>query len=292
MVPSWTRRFLRDHIKDMAFRLNTECVSQESYRVFINSLRDATTSRVEIETIRVLRNPDALALLNEPRFIEVELTNDASQTITIAIDITNLYVVAYRVGDECWFLDDSDYPPNAGLGSSVFPDIPEGARRHTLRFSGRYEGSDHTLQSVAGSHRETIELGMAMLGEAIELLCKGDEVEDNERARSFIIIIQMVSEAVRFEYIEKRVIDSMPVYDGDQYYMMFQPDMHMLSLENNWSDLSEQIQRSQNNGGTFPRPLVLHDRAGQQYEVDTITFSIFSEVRVIKYDPESHPDDL
>ncbi|KAJ4823283.1 hypothetical protein Tsubulata_028460 [Turnera subulata] len=267
----------------MAIGFNTENAIVETYRAFIKALRDAVSSGREVEFMAVLRN--ATTVPANQRFIEVVLTNDVPDTaITLAIDITNMYVVAYRSGDSCWFLDDADYPPNAAPGSSVFPDIPAGPRRRTLRFSGRYEGGNHSLQSVAGSNREGIELGMTMLGQAIGLLSRGDAVRDSERARSFIIIIQMISEAVRFQYIENRVTDHMPVVEGDQYDGLFEPDMHMLSLENSWSDLSQQIQRAQANGGAFPRPLTLHDRAGNGYNVDEVTFNVFAETKLIKHD--------
>ncbi|KAJ4839098.1 hypothetical protein Tsubulata_037204 [Turnera subulata] len=227
--------------------------------------------------MRVMRDPGTVA--NNRRFIEVQLTNDEDRFIILAIDVTNLYVVAYRVGDQCWFLNDNDYPSNAPPGSSVFLDIPAGQRRRRLEFSGNYGGGNHTLQSFGG-HRENINLGMTMLNEVVELLLRGDAVRPNERARAFIIIIQKVSEAVRFEYIENQVVYSMPLVDDVQYFLLFRPDMHMLSLENNWSDLSEQIQVSQTryNRG-FARTLVIHDRAGQPMYVDSLSFSLFSAIR-------------
>ncbi|XP_057979730.1 ricin-like [Malania oleifera] len=77
---------------------------------------------------------------------------------------------------------------------------------------------------------------------------------ENERqstlARSLIVAIQMVSEALRFTYIEQWVCNR--IGGG---YKIFRPDAAMISLENKWKALSKAVQTSKD--GIFPSPVQL-----------------------------------
>ena len=121
----------------------------------------------------------------------VNLTDYACNTISVAIDMVNVYVVAYCVGDQySYFLQDI---PTAT--TTLFP----GTTRNQLRYTSEY--SD--LETARGRSRETIYLGIPELATAVSNLWYhgSDPV-------ALIVIIQMVSEANRFGYIESQVVRS------------------------------------------------------------------------------------
>nr|GEZ95587.1 ribosome-inactivating protein bryodin II-like [Tanacetum cinerariifolium] len=97
-----------------------------------------------------------------------------------------------------------------------------------LGFSGNYG-------SV--SDRDRIELGHGSLNYAIINLYYG-----RSQPNALLVIIQMVAEAVRIRYIEHLILRNMYANQN------FIPDSRAISLQNRWSDLSQQIQWSAESG--------------------------------------------
>lgn len=94
------------------------------------------------------------------RFVLVELSNWAEDSpTTLAIDVTNVYVVAYQTGNRSFFFTEAN-PDPAIL--NLFPDT----QLYTLPFSGSYID----LERVANQYRETIDPRMEPLENAITLL--------------------------------------------------------------------------------------------------------------------------
>ncbi|KAK9144817.1 hypothetical protein Sjap_004720 [Stephania japonica] len=87
----------------------------------------------------------------------------------------------------------------------------------------------NALESRAGAKRTNIPLGLQALLGAISAL-----ISRPEDAHSLLIVIQMISEAVRYWEIESRVRNN----------AQFTPNGYMTDLETNWGRLSEQIQTS------------------------------------------------
>lgn len=165
-------------------------------------------------------------------FILVDLTLGGYSNITLAIDVLSVNVVAYSTTNQVksYIFKDA---PIAALNTLLFPETTG----YLLPFTGNY----FELASAAGKSREEIHLGHVLLNYAIAYL-----YVDSRKAESLLVIMQMVSEAARFKLIEQRVRSCM-LEKG------FLPDQEMLSLEDNWSRLLFEIQRSLN--GVFNRSL-------------------------------------
>ncbi|KAK9136038.1 hypothetical protein Syun_015374 [Stephania yunnanensis] len=199
---------------EMIKQLRINLLVSGSYSHGIPRLRDPTTV------------PDS------ERYILVEIAESGGQTVTFAIDVTNVYVVGYLVGNQRYFFNESQ--PNAP--DLLFTDA-------TVTSPDRRSSNYNALESRAGATRENIPLGLQVLLGAISTL-----TSQPEDPRSILIVIQMISEAARYWEIEWRVRNI-----GEFY-----PDGHMLGLENNWGRLSRQIQIS--NFLAFEREITIGDR--------------------------------
>nr|GEW33365.1 reverse transcriptase domain-containing protein [Tanacetum cinerariifolium] len=85
------------------------------------------------------------------------------------------------------------------------------------------------------SERDQTPLGHGALNDAIRNLYYGQS-----KRSALLVIIEMVAEALRIRHIERLIVLNM----HDERNPNFIPDSKAISLENNWSDLSEQIQWS------------------------------------------------
>ncbi|KAJ0971764.1 hypothetical protein J5N97_019723 [Dioscorea zingiberensis] len=232
----------------------THQTTGKDYFQLITLLRDSLSSGSLSNDIPQLREP-TLSVSDPRRFVLVELTNQEEQTITLAIDVVNVYLVAYQAGDEAFF----------------FGDAPVGAERHlfttsTTRNTLPFNGSYIDLERQAGNNRDQITLGREELIQAITTLRYSSASSSTRtRPRYLIVIIQMISEAARFNPIFWRVRQS--IDSGES----FLPDMYMLELETSWGQLSTQVQQS--TGGVFDRPIHLPIATG-----DSITLSNVRDV--------------
>ncbi|CAK7357175.1 unnamed protein product [Dovyalis caffra] len=185
---------------------------------------------------------------------------------TLAINVTNAYVVAYRASDQSYFFSDSKGPAFSKLFTET--------KRDYLSFTGNYMD----LQRIAGAGRKDIPLGMSDLDQAITNLYywrSGPGTTENTVARSLLVAIQMVAEAARFRYIENSVRRSIKATST------FLPDDATLSLENNWGALSTAIQQS--NQGVFGRPVQLRKPDGTSFNVDSVTDSLISNLGLLLF---------
>ncbi|XP_027338618.1 abrin-a-like [Abrus precatorius] len=227
-------------------KFTTEGASSESYNQFIEVLRDRLRGG-QIHEIPVLRDPTTVQDRN--RYVTIELSNSATESIQIGIDLTNAYVVAYQAGSRSYFFRDAP--------QSAFNNLFNHTEQFTLPFTGAYGD----LERTARRSREQITLGLQPLIHTISFL-RSERDDNQERAQSMIVIIQMVAEAARFEYISRRVRVS--IRTGNT----FLPDSPMLSLENNWSGLSRGVQQSVQ--GTFPNNVVLTNHRSEPVIVDSV----------------------
>ncbi|KAJ4839096.1 hypothetical protein Tsubulata_037202 [Turnera subulata] len=226
------------------------------------------SGQYEFQGIRIMRNPATIP--DAERFILVVLSNEHGHEITVAIDTRDLYVVGYQGGgDYCFFLLDHD--PNAAPYNLLFPEIHNRRHRRNLPFGGHYTG-DHQLNSLAGDRRH-ITLGMGSLSDAIQWLSIRGPHQGLDMQTAFVVIIQMISEAVRLKYIEQRVVNTM-VGRGPTY---FRPDDLMLDLENSWTDFRDAMVQADLTG-RFPG-LTIHGLGS----VTSVTYTLFTYLAVIKY---------
>nr|ACV85688.1 ricin-like protein 6 [synthetic construct] len=229
----------------------TAGATAESYRTFINAMRRQLLIGDDVRhQIPVLRNRVGFPI--NQRFVLVQLTNQAELSITLAVDVTNVYVVGYRAGNNAYFFH-PDNPEDAEAITHLFTDAQS---RQTFSFGGNYD----RLEQLGGL-RENIELGNGPLEDAISALyyysTGGTQLP--ALARSFMVCIQMISEAVRFQYIEGEMRTRI------RYNRRTAPDASVIRLENSWRRLSTAIQES--NQGAFASPIQLQRRNGSTFDV-------------------------
>nr|ABW23506.1 prepropulchellin IV [Abrus pulchellus subsp. tenuiflorus] len=228
-------------------KFTTEGATSQSYQQFMDALRDRLTSGL-IHDIPVLRDPTTVQERN--RYVTVQLSNSDTESIQVGIDVTNAYVVAYRAGSRSYFLRD--------VPASASTYLFTGTNQYSLPFNGTYGD----LERWAHQNREQVHLGLQAFRHGISFLRSGDD-DNEERAHTMIVIIQMVAEAARFRYISNRVAVSIRTGTA------FQPDPAMISLENNWDNLSAGVQRSVQD--TFPNEVTLRSINNRPVIVDSLS---------------------
>ncbi|KAM1146224.1 hypothetical protein COP2_039266 [Malus domestica] len=263
----------------MALALSLLNATPKTYTAFIEALRARLTAgRPTSHGIPVL--PRREDVPDAQRFLYVDLTNYNGDTIRVAIDVVNVYVVGYRSGNKSYIL--ANNAENPAPTHILFPTAPGAAQstRTMLPFTGDYPAlgayARRTAQPSASGARnpgsrihedipmlEQIPLGRNELDNAISKLHYA--ASHSDQAAAFIVIIQMVSEAARFRYIESQVGTRMGI-DNPPYI----PDPAMRSLETNWSALSEQIQKVPANGKRFNRTIQLTTVNNRPFVVDSV----------------------
>ncbi|CAK9313718.1 unnamed protein product [Citrullus colocynthis] len=233
--------------------------TSETYKQFIKNLRSAlTVGSPTVYNIPVLKS----TATGPAGFLLVHLTNYNDESITVAIDVVNVYVVAYGAGNNAYFLNDASTEANNILFKGL---------KHTrLPYKGNYDG----LETAAGKiSREKIELGFSEISSAI-----GNMFHHNAGTsvpKAFIVIIETVSEAARYKYIEQRVSENVKT--------KFLPDPAFLSLENRWSDLSQQVQIAQTRGGQFARAVELRTVGNKPVLVTNVSSPIVKGIALLLY---------
>ncbi|XP_050208905.1 ricin-like [Mercurialis annua] len=248
-------------------KFTTVGATGESYAAFITELRNRIVTGEDMRHgIPVLcRTVDI-----RYRFILVELTNRQGVTITLAIDVINLYVVGYRSGYNAIFLRPDNDADREAI-TNLFPH----ASQQTLTNRGNYDDLERN-----GRARSEVNLGLYALDNAISALegyATGGHgiVTLQDLLCSFIVCIQMISEAARFNLIQHDI--RVRIEDNQER----PPDSRLISLENNWGSLSEQIQTS--NQGVFVRPVQLSQRNNEPLPVDSLSPALIRNMGVMLY---------
>ncbi|RWR91467.1 type 2 ribosome-inactivating protein [Cinnamomum micranthum f. kanehirae] len=220
------------NFETVAFTTGQGAATVNSYTLFIEALRTHLKSGKEAHGIPLTR--ERATVSDAERYVLVELSEQAGDSVSFAVDVTNASVVAYQGKSRSFFLQ-VDIP-------ALFPNSGE---RIILPFDSSYTD----LERVANVERGNIDLGMTPLANAIANLDYHDD--QSKIALDLIVVNQMVLEAVRFRSIEYRVRRDIP--NGGPW----RADPAMISLENNWEALSSAIQKS-TVGGVFSSEVVLH----------------------------------
>lgn len=239
----------------------------EAYRDFVAELREIVTRTADTKNgIPVLLNPASSVPPVSERFVLVRLTDRSGNTVILALDVANLYVAAFSANNVAYFFSDST--------ALEFDNLFTGMLRLRLSFTTNYVSLEHK----AGVRRENISIGPAPLDEATRILSLSRILAEASIAEALLVVIQMVSEAVRFRHIEERVIRS---FTADQ--LTFRPDGLMLSMENEWSSMSLEVQRSID-GGIFIGVIQLQDESFQPLRVDNFnTLSRYTMVALLLF---------
>ncbi|XP_023523582.1 ribosome-inactivating protein bryodin II-like [Cucurbita pepo subsp. pepo] len=229
----------------------------QTYKQFINDLRNALT----VQSHKVYGIPVLPATAKGlARFILVNLTNYKGESITVAIDTVDVYIVAYQAGNKAYFLKD--------VSKEAHDVLFKGSKHETLSYKGNYDDLERHAGMIS---RENIELGFSELSSSI-----GNMFHYNAGysvPRSFIVMIQMLSEASRFKYIETR--------NCEKVESKFKPDPGYLSLENRWSNLSEQVQKAQKHGGKFERPVQVRSVSNKPIKVTDVNSPVVKGIALL-----------
>nr|GEY53587.1 ribosome-inactivating protein [Tanacetum cinerariifolium] len=197
-----------------------------AYVNLLEQLRSRLASETDVYGIAVTRPPTNILL--KERFVQVQLENSRGEVITVIIHTLNVYVVGYLVvrnnSQTLHFLD--DYP------KELFQAFPSTRYNYSgLGFAGNYNDLKYRLET---------QLGHGALNIAITNLFYTQSQSDQSKKRALLVIIQMVAEAVRIRYIEHLILRNMYANLNSI------PDSsRAISLQNNWSALSNQIQWSE-----------------------------------------------
>ncbi|XP_039034703.1 abrin-a-like [Hibiscus syriacus] len=226
-------------------KFNTKGATRNSYLMFMKDLFNALTDRADRSgDIPVL--PDPLQP-NDPRqYVLVELSN-GDQTVTLALNVSDVYILGFQAGGSNRSYFFSSVPDD--VRNALFP----GTERESLPFTERY-GS---LEAAAGvGDRREIPLGIDELSQHIQNMNIYQPTHDNRGIfeRALLVSIQMVSEAVRLRNLQQQIRTVCDPFE-DGTYGRYYPDGLMTEYENVWSRISTAIQSATN--GIFPTPVHL-----------------------------------
>ncbi|XP_028106701.1 nigrin b-like [Camellia sinensis] len=212
---------------------NVADITVATYREFIGALRKLRICSLLLHQICAF-NPESKVPVGN-RFVMVGLIN--GDTVTLAIDVVNLYVVAFSgANNKSFFFKDATALQYNNLFVST--------NQINLGFNGTYP----SLEKQRGvRERDQLPLGPTPLADAITRLWYGGSV-----AEPLLVVIQMVSEAARFKYIEEQVRKS--ITDRNT----FTPKGLIKSMENKWSAMSKQVLLSKDRE-TFINSVQLQD---------------------------------
>ncbi|KIJ38555.1 hypothetical protein M422DRAFT_210802, partial [Sphaerobolus stellatus SS14] len=195
---------------DFTVTLNVETATAATYRNFIEDIRRRLQYGSVLSHDRPLLRPQER---NPEHWFEVGLTTSTpDRTVWLRVRSDNLYVDAYRAENvEQW----SEF--NNSAGRHLF----EGSR--LLEFGCNY----NSLERHGGRRIDT-SLGQPQLHTTVNWLFDAETVA--RRAQALIVIIQMISEAIRFLAITNFVVTNWR--NGTT------PTNQIIALENGWRDIS------------------------------------------------------
>ncbi|CAK9139812.1 unnamed protein product, partial [Ilex paraguariensis] len=234
-----------------------------TYRDFIGELRERVTRGTKpINGVPVLRAANSVPV--EERFVLVRLINRDGNIITLAIDVVNLYVVAFSANTRSHFFSDSTELQR----NNLFVDTT----RPPLGFTGNY---NHLVEAAGPEvRRESIDLGLDPLAHATTGLWYANG-GSRTVAKSLLVVIHMVSEAARFGRIEERVRRSITNQNN------FTTGTLIRSMENNWSHISLEVQQAID-GEIFTGTVVLEDENNIIITIDNFnTLSRYTMVKIL-----------
>ncbi|XP_057523479.1 ribosome-inactivating protein PD-L3/PD-L4-like [Amaranthus tricolor] len=233
-----------------------------SYSKFLTRLRNAITSNVRSCGLKTTPS-------KQPRgqgYVYVKLQTGKKKWVTLAVEVTNLYVWGYE--------DSKKY--NGKTRANYFSDTPQYIKEsvfinsevRTASFASDYS----SLEKAAGVKREDLMLGIASLDEAITSVYNvtTDELNDNvkKEAKFLLIAIQMVAEAARFRLMENSIVA------GDNSEDL---KLKTVSFQDEWEKISNAIHNAAPECKEFSPPLQVGD------DVYNNVDEIKDEIGILKY---------
>lgn len=199
------------------------------YSTFLTNLRQKFEGPLKACGLPVTRD----TLPKGGEYVLADLKISTTEWVTVALKVTDLYLVAYRVNKLY-----------SGKYHAIFLNEPDVADAKAKLFIGstpvtlKYDSNYANIEKYAGS-RKNIALGLQDLRKKIQAFYNdATPVTPAEEAKFLLIAIQMVSEAARYNYIEDKVVES-----GD--FKSFKPDAKMISLETSWQKTSDAVRKAE-----------------------------------------------
>ncbi|XP_065865482.1 ribosome-inactivating protein cucurmosin-like [Euphorbia lathyris] len=233
----------------------THLASDGSYRSLMSSLRKELDSNSESHEIPILRKPSEITDKN--KYLLVNLINNVTRyDVTLAITVVNVYVIGFKSGGNSFFL--SDAPSDAT--KLLF----DGTSKKKLTLGTNY---------ASLGDRSKVGLGIGPLKKAIDTLYSFNGVVTTEVKNSLLVVIQMVAEAGRFQYIQKQI--------ENELLGEYKPKSDTISLENSWDALSKQIQQCGRNG-IFTAPVTLKNADGSNKIISSVS-QVKPDISILLY---------
>lgn len=209
------------------FDFDVTGATKDTYSDWITKLRDELRDRKRDPLFGVPMLP-----AGDPKkktYLYVKLKYNDEYFITLAIDKANVYIQAYSDSqNRARFVSDIPVAERA----SIFDKASEVIK---LPFTGRYESIENYLGI---KDRGYLKMSLKILGSRIKTLCDSKRIDNKVEGEFMLFAIQMVSEAVRFAYIERLT--------SDHIQKSFKPDKKMIELEKTWGKLSKTIAEAYN----------------------------------------------
>ncbi|WOK96096.1 ribosome inactivating protein Euserratin 2 precursor [Canna indica] len=221
--------------KTLTFEIK-QPITGSNYIKFLDDLRDAVKSDDTSYGFPILCEKSKVLQGKEYVLVEV---NDARTenrvTVTLVISVVNLYLIGYKAASTAYFFK-GEYE-NVKDNKNLFPNT----QRIKLNFDGSY--------TALGDSRSDLPIGIPALGNAIAKLHRYGEKGVSIKP-SLIVVIETISEAARFRRIQDEITGEIT--------QSIKPSLLSIAYENNWGDLSTQIQKADPKTKKFEKAIELY----------------------------------
>lgn len=230
--------------KDIKEEFNVEEASRRMYEAFIDQLRRLLAGNTMVQNRPVL--PSLADIPNNHQSFDIVMRTNNNE-VTFRFRRRDLYLEAYRDSTTWYEFEEKNQTNHVVEGSRFLGFTGSYSGSRGLESTGAKKDKDGNVIKGSGS-RSSLPLGQYALRDAVNTLATSDARD--ERARSLIVVIQMISESLRFEEIQFFIVANWT--EGAV------PSAALLILENNWGDFSNALLRSHAHPGlsVFPIRLV------------------------------------
>ncbi|KAJ4839635.1 hypothetical protein Tsubulata_045196 [Turnera subulata] len=206
---------------------------------------------------RVLTGIDRYGLL------KINVSSTQTFVVTVVIDLNDLYVVGLHCNNVYYYLKFSQAEPDKyGDSRGLFATT---TRSVLLPYEGSYG-------ALGG---RDVNLGRQPLIDALTIVAKVN-VDVYQLKPPFVVVIQMIPEAVRSGYVMNFVADNYASARGAK------ATEEVKAVENSWSTMSKTVRKTK--GNVLPNKIVL---IAGKWEVTTLTEIQNQQlVSLLKYDPK------
>ncbi|KAJ4828726.1 hypothetical protein Tsubulata_033121 [Turnera subulata] len=213
--------------------------------------------------------PEVLTGLARYGLLRINVASTRQFVVTVVIELNIVYVVGFHCNNVYYYLRFNQTNPGEYADSVRLFDATTTSR--LLPYDGSYK-------ALGG--RE-VGLSRQRLIDALTILLN-NPVDVYQLRPSFVVVIQMISEAVRSGYVMKFVSDNYVVDKGAK------ATEEVKAVENEWSNMSKIVRKTK--GDILPEPIVI---IAGQWVVTTLREVQNKElVSLLKYDPKTtnYPD--